>query len=175
MSTSPTETQWKEQLLDGTQVLIRPISKEDAERERRFIQELSPESRYFRFLQGVKEPSPELIAHLTDIDHNRDAAFVALLGHNGATRQIGVSRYYREADTSSAECAVVVADAYQHKGLGSLLMRHLIEQARARGIKQLFSLDAANNRSMCDFAEHIGFACETDASDATLVVHRMYL
>jgi len=169
------DTQWKETLSDGTPVLIRPIRQDDAEREREFIEALSPQSRYFRFLQDLKSPSPELIRRFTDIDQQHDVAFVALLGGNGATRQIGVSRYSVEADGASAECAVVVADAYQHKGLGTLLMRHLIEHARARGVKQLFSLDAANNLSMGEFAEYLGFRCERNPDDATMVVHRLHL
>lgn len=172
---SSTRDSWFEHLLDGTPVQIRPIRPEDAALEREFITGLSMESRYGRFLEGVKQPSPELIEKLTEIDRQRDAAFIALAGSDSDLKQIGASRYYRCGDSDDAECAVVVADAYQHKGLGTLLMRHLIEHARSNGIDQLFSIDSATNRPMGNFAAHLGFRHETDPSDTTLVIHRLDL
>jgi|GEM_PF-5275617 len=98
--------QWHERLRDGTEVLIRPIRREDADLEREFIEGMSAELRYFRFLQGFMRPSPELIEKLTDIDHTRDAAFVALVDENRREKIIGVSRYFLDEDDQSAECAV---------------------------------------------------------------------
>lgn len=167
--------QWNEKLRDGTAVLIRPIRPEDAERERLFIESLSPESRYFRFLEGMRTPSPELIKKLTNIDQQRDAAFVALIGSDAAQRQIGVARYSLEKDGRSCECAVSVSDDFQRKGLGTLLMRHLLETARARGIQRMYSLDAADNISMRDFTARMGFKHHVSADDATLVVHELNL
>jgi GNAT superfamily N-acetyltransferase len=167
--------QWTEKLLDGTVVLIRPISKADAALERSFIAGLSMESRYFRFLDCIRNPSLELLEKLVDIDRERAAAYAAVTGVGPAQRLIGVSRYNLCPGGQSGECAVVVSDEYQHKGLGTLLMRHLIELARARGVKSLFSIDAASNRSMWQFAAHLGFHREVDPKDATLVVHRLEL
>jgi hypothetical protein len=70
-------TQWKEKLLDGTTVLIRPMADEDVELERRFIEQLSPQSRRFRFLGEIKTPNPELLNQLTQLGHASEAAFVA--------------------------------------------------------------------------------------------------
>jgi GNAT superfamily N-acetyltransferase len=167
--------QWNEKLLDGTPVLIRPIGPQDAERERIYIENLSLESRYFRFLEGMRTPSPELIKKLTEVDHDRDAAFVALIGEGAQQRQIGVARYSLDADGESCECAVSVSDDFQHRGLGTLLMRHLIEKARARGIKHMYSIDAAENRSMWGFAEHLGFERHRDPDDARLTRHTIHL
>ena len=167
--------QWTEKLLDGTAVLIRPIRPEDAARERAFIEGLSLESRYFRFLEAIRTPSPELIKKMTEIDHTRDAALVALISEGDTQRQIGVARYCLDVDGGSCECAVVVSDEFQHKGLGTLLMRHLIEQARARGIKRMYSIEAADNRGMWGFATHLGFDRKLDPEDATRVVHSLVL
>src|SRR5690242_9700280 len=96
--------QWNEKLLDGTPVLIRPIGPQDEERERKYIESLSLESRYFRFLEGMRSPSPELIKKLTHVDQSRDAAYVALLGEGANLRQIGVARYSLDNDGESCEC-----------------------------------------------------------------------
>lgn len=166
---------WNEKLLDGTPVLIRPIGPEDAERERKFIEGLSLESRYFRFLGCMSKPSDELIHKLTNVDQTRDAAYVALVADGGGQRQIGVARYSLDADGRSCECAVSVSDDMQKKGLGTLLMRHLIEHARSRGVRHMYSIDAAENRSMWPFAAHLGFSRHSDPDDACLTRHELEL
>jgi GNAT superfamily N-acetyltransferase len=168
-------TIWNEKLLDGTPVLIRPISPDDAERERIFIEGLSQESRYFRFLEGMRSPSPELVHKLTHVDQERDAAYVALVGEGTAQQQIGVARYCLDAGGDSCECAVSVADDFQHKGLGTLLMRHLIERARERGIKNMYSIDSAENHSMWAFSRHLGFECHRNPDDPLTVRHSLNL
>jgi GNAT superfamily N-acetyltransferase len=148
---------WHETLRDGTRVLIRPIGKEDAALERAFIARLSPASRWYRFL-GQMNFSDDMIKRLTDIDYRRDMAFIALRHEGGEKREIGVSRYCISDDGASCECAVAVSDEWQGRGLGHLLMRHLIEVARQRGIKRMFSIDSAGNQPMRNLAASLGFA-----------------
>lgn len=169
------QEQWNEQLQDGTAVFIRPIWPEDADRERRYIEGLSEESRYFRFLGGMRTPSAELLRKLTNIDPERDAAYVALVREGSEQRQVGAARYSRDADAASCECAVSVSDDFQHRGLGTLLMRHLIENARAKGIRHMYSVDATENRTMWKFAEHLGFKRHGDPDDACLTRHTLEL
>ena len=166
---------WNEELRDGTPVVIRPINKSDAERERAFIEGLSPESRYFRFLQNMKHPSAELIRRFTEVDQKRDIALVALMGAGKDQRIVGVSRYSHCDDGDVCECAVTVADEWQGKGLGTLLMRHLIEMAREQGVESLYSLDIAENRPMQELAAHLGFQRSVDDDDPSLVEHRLEL
>ena len=174
-ATHPGEAHWHDVLLDGTRVLIRPIHKEDAALEREFIEDLSPRSNRLRFLGSIGTPSDALIRQLTDIDFRREAAFAALLARDGAKHLIGVSRFSLGADGKSCECAVTVADEWQHKGLGTLLMRHLIDVARERGVQEMVSLDAADNTEMQDLAEFLGFARRTDPMDPHQVIHSLRL
>jgi len=167
--------QWKEKLRDGTTVLIRPIRAEDAAIERRFIETLSPQSRRFRFLGEIKTPSAALIEQLTHPNPDRDAAFVALVADGAEKREIGVARFSARPDSASCECAVAVADDWQHRGLGTLLMRLLIDVARTRGIECMYSVDAADNSAMRELAAHLGFARKPDPSDATQVLHTLDL
>ena len=166
---------WTETLSDGTHVIIRPIRKEDAALERAFIRRLSPESRRLRFLGQMNEASDELVRALTDIDYRRDVAFVALVHRDGEKREIGVARYGTNKDGSVCECAIAVADEWRSRGLGVLLMRHLIEVARSRGIRSMFSLDEADNSAMRDLAKFLGFRRARDPDDATQVIHTLTL
>ena len=168
-------TRWTEKLRNGTTVLIRPIGDEDVELERRFIEELSAQSRRFRFLGAMKSPSPELLKQFTELDHASEAAFVALIADGADKREIGVSRYSARTDGLSCECAVAVSDEWHNQGLGTLLMQHLIEVARGHGIECMFSVDAADNLAMRDLAEHLGFQRKPDPTDATQVVHTLDL
>lgn len=162
-------------LRDGSEVTIRVLRKEDADLDRDFIRNLSPESRWMRFLGQVGEASDSLIRRLTELDYQHDMAFIALSRTGSDARAVGVSRYSLAPDGQSCECAVTVADAWQGKGLGTVLMRHLIDIARKRGIRSMFSIDANENERMRELARDLGFRRERDPEDATRVIHRLAL
>jgi len=162
-------------LLDGSEVTIRTLRKEDADLERDFIRNLSPESRWMRFLGQIGEPSDSLIRKLTEIDYQHDMAFIALSREGGVFHEVGVSRYSLAPDGQSCECAVTVADAWQGKGLGTALMRDLIDIARRRGIRSMFSIDANENERMRQLARDLGFKREQAPDDPTRVIHQLVL
>ena len=165
----------KEVLSDGTSVVIRPIHDHDVELERRFIEALSPSSRRFRFLDTIRSPSEALLKQMTSIDKTRDAAYVAIIDVEGAEREIGVARFCASPDGHDCEFAVTVADEWQMKGLGTLLVQRLIDIARSRGIGKMHSSDAADNASMRKFADHLHFGHERDPEDATHVLYSVDL
>lgn len=162
-------------LRDGSEVTIRALRKEDAALERAFIRNLSPESRWMRFLGQIGEPSDSLIRKLTELDYQHDVAFIALSREGGIAYEVGVSRYSLAPDGQSCECAVTVADAWQGKGLGTVLMRDLIDIARRRGIRSMFSIDANENERMRELARDLGFKREQALDDPTRVIHRLVL
>lgn len=166
--------EWKETLRDGTTVLIRPIRPSDTEVGRRFIQDLSPTSRRFRFL-GEVTPSVQLLERLTNPDPARDVAFIALIADGARKSEIGVARFSARSDGRVCECAVVVSDEWQHRGLGTILMRHLIDVARERGIECMYSMDNAENLGMKELAEHLGFRRLRDPNDGAQVLHTLDL
>jgi len=173
--TGPDQPRWTETLRDRTQVLIRPVRTQDAAAERTFIDALSPQARRYRFLGQMKHPSSELIEQLTDLDFIHDLAFAAVVHDDSRDKFVGVARYSTSADGTDCECAVTVLDDWQGKGLGSVLMKHLIEVARSRGIKRMWSLDSAENLAMADLAEHLGFHRNHDPDDVTQVFHTLSL
>jgi GNAT superfamily N-acetyltransferase len=171
----PDYPRWTETLRDGTRVVIRPIARTDAARERAFIESLSPETLRFRFLGQVRHPSIELIRQLTHLDYGRDVAFAAVVPDDADEKILGIARYSTSRDGSSCECAVTVRDDWHDRGLGTALMRHLVEVAKARGILFMVSVDSAENTAMADLARFLGFTRQIDPQDASQVVHRLLL
>lgn len=171
----PDYPSWKERLNDGSQVLIRPIRRQDAAAERCFLQSLSPESKRSRFLGEFKSPSDTFIEKLTDIDYVNDVALVALTGEGENECIVGVSRYAVDNTRNNCECAVVVADAWQGKGLGTSLMRHLIRIAQDRGLRRMVSMDLASNTEMKELASYLGFRCHPDPNDGHQVIYSLTL
>lgn len=170
----PTRASWHEQLRDGTRVLIRPIGANDIELERRFLEHLSPQSRRFRFL-GEINLSKQMLRRLTQPDPAREVAFIALIAEGAEKSEIGVARYCTNADGTACECAVAVSDEWHHKGLGTLLMRHLIEVARWHGVQRMYSVDAPDNADMRDLAMYLGFKRSRDPADPHQVIHTLDL
>ena len=171
----PTYPRWTETLRDQRQVVIRPICSSDSAAERAFIESLSPQSRRYRFLGDVRHPSDDLIRRLTALDYTRDVAFAAVVPDASGEKIVGVSRYSTSADGTACECAVTVLDEWQHKGLGVVLMTHLIDVARARGIRRMWSIDLAESSAMSDLARFLGFQRRVDQEDAGQVIHELWL
>ncbi len=171
----PDSPRWQEVLRDRSQVLIRPVRKEDHAAERIFIETLSPQARRDRFLGQVKHPSSALIEQLTDIDYVHDVAFAAVLPGLPVDVFVGVARYSSTVQGSECECAVAVLDDWQERGLGTTLMRHLIGAARTNGINRMWSIDSAENHAMADLAAALGFDREADPDDASQVIHSLQI
>ena len=175
-ATSPRDVpRWSEVLRDRTHVVIRPLMPQDRDAERAFIEQLSAETCRYRFLGYVRHPSERLLDALTRLDPERDVAFAAVVAEDAHDKIVGVSRYSADADHQRCECAVVVDDEWQNRGLGTLLMRRLIEVARARGIRVMRSVDLAENVRMADLAQDLGFERRRDPDDATQVIHELTL
>lgn len=152
-------------LADGTVATIRPIRPEDAGIEQEFVRNLSDESRYFRFRDALRELSPRMLAQLTRVDYDRHLALIAVTEHGGRETQIGVARYVVDADRGRCEFAIVVADDWQRKGLGSRLMEALMAAAHAAGMREMYGEVLAGNRRMLEFAARLGFLVRVDESD----------
>ncbi len=145
------------QLADGTEIVMRPIRPEDAEIEMAFVSGLSEQTKYFRFMQALQELTPQMLVRFTQIDYDREMALIAVVREDGAEKEIAVARYIINPDGASCEFAIVVADQWARKGIGSELMGKLIEVARARGLQTMDGEVLANNRPMLDMIRHLGF------------------
>ena len=163
-------------LPDGTSLHVRPIRPEDAALERAFVAALSDQSRYFRFFYRLAELTPAMLARFTQVDYDRELALVALAGAaTEAPAFVGVVRYIANPDRRSAEFAVVVADAWQRRGVARVLMRALIVCARRRGFAELGGNVLRENAPMLAFVRSLGFVVVDDPDDPAQVVATLAL
>lgn len=154
-------------LADGAEILIRPIGPDDKERVREGFQRLSPESRYRRFLTAAAHLSDEDLAFLTEVDHHRHEALIAI---DVATGQgLGVARYVRVAgQRDTADVAVAVVDDWHGRGVGGALMRELSGRALEEGIRRYTALVAADNRRVVDLLARLGAVRRASADASTI-------
>ena len=144
-------------LRDGTRALIRPIRPEDKERLAEGLRRLSPEARYARFHSVVDRLTPEQLRYLTEIDYADHMAWAAVNIDAPDEPGMGVARYVRlPQEPEIAEAAVTVADDYQGKGLGSLLLLTLCRSAIEHGIRTLRNYVLVDNDAMLGLLDELG-------------------
>jgi acetyltransferase len=152
----------------GVEVQIRAIRPEDAELEKAFVRGLSPEARYFRFMSALHELSDRMLVRFTQIDYDREMALVALAREADRDEQIGVARYVIDAGGDGCEFAIVVADAWQARGIGHGLMQALMDAARHRGLKRMEGFVLHNNEKMLRLMERLRFDTRADPEDPSM-------
>jgi acetyltransferase len=142
---------------DGRVVTVRAIRPEDAQIEQEFVQRLSAEAKYLRFMSTLKDLTPAILARLTQIDYDRHMALIATVAEHPHERQIGVCRYTIEPDDESCEFAVVVDEAWQGRGLGRHLISRLIDIAKRRGLARMRGEILSSNTRMLGLVSKMGF------------------
>jgi acetyltransferase len=148
-------------LNDGTEILVRPIRPEDEPLIVELHEGHSEHTIRMRFFSLVRRLSHDSLIRLCHLDYDREMALAALhRGADGRPHMIGVSRYHLLPETSEAEFAVVVTDAWQGKGVGSLLMQRLTEIARERGVKRLVGEVLRENTNMLQLMGALGFVVQ---------------
>lgn len=162
-------------LPDGSAATLRPIRASDMELERVFVRNLSPQSRFKRFMGELRELSPERLHAFTHPDHAREAAYVVIRSTPGGEEEIAVARFTIGGDGESCEFAITVADAWQGRGVAGRLMRALVRDARLRGLKRMEGYVLGTNARMLEFVRKLGFRTEFDPDDPAVRVVRLDL
>jgi acetyltransferase len=157
------------QLADGTDITIRPIRPEDAALVKKFVHDLSEESKYFRFMNSVQELTEDMLARLTQIDYSREMALVAVTEVEGNEVELGVARYAINPDGDTCEFALVIADNVAGKGLGQKLMVSLMDAARSKGLSVIEGEVLNNNHRMLKLMNRLGFAIKTSEEDPAVM------
>jgi len=169
MADYPAELVRTRHLFDGTEVLIRPIRPDDAPMEQDFVQHLSADSRYRRFMSTLKELPLGKLKYLTEIDYVRHLALVAIIRRDGHAIEIGVARYVAGPRGADCEFAIAIDDEWQGSGVAGILMLTLIDAARARGMQRMEAFILAANDRMIKFARQLGFTVRRDPDDPGMV------
>jgi len=149
---------------DGVQYHIRPIQPNDAQRDRRFMAGLSNSSSVIGLWH---EPSAELLNRLVRENYRREMALVAVLNEGASETIIGVARY--GGNPAFCELAIAVADGWQSRGLGSMLVHLLFAHAKAHGVRRLYCLASANNTRMLKVAARLQMTLRRSSQDDTIV------
>ena len=152
-------------LIGGTPVTVRSIHDDDAPLEADFVQRLSVESRYKRFMVTLRELPPNKLKYLTEVDDVHHVALVATVDRDGHEGLVGVARYVVDPTGASCEFAIAVDDAWQGSGLAGILMHTLMDTARERGLTRMEGLVLRTNRTMLKFTRQLGFSLEHDPDD----------
>jgi len=171
----PAELDTELKLKSGVSLRVRPIRPEDAAMEQAFVAGLSERSRYMRFMQHLPGLTPQMLERFTQVDYDRELALVALDDAAGQETIVAVARYVANWDRESAEFAIVIADAWHGRGLGSALMRMLIACARKRGFRRLVGSVLAINASMLALMKALGFVVVKDPDDRDQVIATLEL
>jgi acetyltransferase len=154
---------------EGRAILLRPIRPEDGEAHRRFFATLDPEDVRYRTFMQLRTLAPSQLARLTQIDYDREMAFLLLDGEE----LLGVGRLAADPGFEQAEFALVVASDRQRRGYGELLLRHVLDYARKRGAKRVIGHILRENHRMIGLSKRMGFAPQAGragSGDVTMVL-----
>jgi len=160
-------TTWK--LLDGTEVILRPIRPEDEPLEHELLSNLSEETLRTRFFSIIKDITHEMLIRFCNIDYDREMAIVAELKEGNKKRIIGIGRLIIEPDLRSGEYAVLVHDAYQGKGLGYKLVDVIIGIAQDKELEEIHGTVLTENEKMLRVARKLGFTTKIQPDGITEV------
>jgi acetyltransferase len=156
---------------DGGPITLRPIRPEDEPAHRAFFQELSHEDIHFRFFDLLREPVQTELARFTQIDYEREMAFVAVRSDGEQLEEtLGVARAVTDPDNIVAEVAIVIRSDLKGKGLGSVLLKKLIDYCRERGTREVVGRVLPENERMLSLAKKHGFRLASPAGEEALEV-----
>jgi len=155
-------------LASGESLFVGPVGHVGGVLEETFVRALSLESRYQRMLSGGTKVTPEWIDSMTHIDYYRHMAFAVTTVSDGVEQFVGVGRYVVDAVKSSAEVALVLADAWQGQGLGRRLLETLLGHAASAGIREALGTVLATNVAMLRLVRSMGFTVSPEPGDATV-------
>jgi GNAT superfamily N-acetyltransferase/acyl carrier protein len=162
---APTELPRIHHAVDGAAVKVRPIRADDSLLEAEFVRRLSDDSRYARFMGTLRELPASKLKYLTDVDNVHHVALVATVEREGREALLGAARYVVDPSGQGCEFAVAVEDAWQGSGVAGILMKALIDVARARGLIRMEGIVLATNRKMLKFARQLGFSLQRELDD----------
>ncbi|GGY26010.1 bifunctional acetate--CoA ligase family protein/GNAT family N-acetyltransferase [Paludibacterium paludis] len=167
----PTRMVKNAKLTDGTDVIIRPVRPEDADMQQQFVRNLSEESRYNRYMSSIKQLSQTMLVRFTQLDYDREMALaMTRVDEAGKEEQLAVARFITDPDNESCEFALEVADRWQGRGIGFILMSALFDAARDQGLAVMRGEVLAGNKGMLKLMHKLGFKVEPHPEDRALTI-----
>jgi acetyltransferase len=154
----PQELEETIRLPSGREVFVRPIRPEDGPAHRAFVSRVTPEDLRFRLLGVIRDIPPSEMARLTQIDYDREMAFIAIASNEkGEPETLAVVRTVGNPDNTKADFAVLVRSDLKGRGLGSALMRKMIRYCQSCGTREIVGEVLAENQAMLSLVQKLGF------------------
>ena len=155
-------------LKDGTQLTLRMIQPEDESLWLDLLERCSQNSIYMRFQYAFHWHSHQVANRYCTIDYNQEIAIVPELKEDGKTKLLGVARLIADPDHRTVEFAILIADAWQHRGLGSILADYCFEIVKGWGCKNIVAQTTKDNPQMISIFRKRGFKITTDPHTSTV-------
>jgi acetyltransferase len=154
---------------DGALLLLRPIRPEDGAAHVTFFDQLTADDVRYRMFVRVRELQPSQLARFTQIDYDREMAFIATrAGPDGVAETLGVARVVADPDNIEAEFAVTVRSDLKGHGLGAILMEKLIAYCRQRGTRAIVGEALPQNTRVIRLVQKLGFEVTRNPLDDTM-------
>ncbi len=158
------------ELNDGSQVCIRPIQAEDEQAHLDFDLALSKEDRYKRYFGEVPQFTHQDLARLTQLDYDREMAFIAVREHKGQTETIAVTRLQTDPDNIETEFSIIVRSDIKGSGLGKILLNKALTYCQNKNVKTLTAITMIDNHPMIKLAKHFGFKTKRDFEEGIVTM-----
>ena len=166
----PEEYVTSKKLKDGTELTFRPIKPEDEPMWYDLLRSCSRESIYQRFRYFFHWESHEVATRYCFIDYDREIAIVVELEEGGKRRLLGVGRLIADPDHETVEFAILIADDWQNRGLGSVLTSYCFEIAERWGLKKIMAQTTPDNPRMIAVFKRYGFEIKLDSTGTVVEV-----
>src|SRR5262249_6109072 len=153
----------------GEPVMVRAISPQDADCLQAYVRSLSGPARRNRFLGAVSELAPTELDRLTRMDGPHELVFIAFTCIGGEMAMIAEAVQVIAPENRRCEIALSVIDAWQRKGLGTLLLSHMESRARMLGVRHVIGEILRTNEAMKGLARKAGFSIRSSLTDTRLV------
>jgi acetyltransferase len=150
-------------LLDGEKVFIRPLTVADAALYPDFLDDVTADDLRLRFFAAMREVNPDLIDKLIHYDHAHAMAFIAIAEASG--KMLGVVRLHDDAEGKNGEFAILLRSHLKGHGLGWLMMKHMIANAKAKGLKTVRGQVLNENVTMLQMCGELGFHIVDDPDE----------
>jgi acetyltransferase len=154
---------------DGRPTLVRPIKPEDAPQHIEFFNSLDPVDVHYRMFMMMRELRPSQLARFTQIDYDREMAFIATSKlPDGRWQTLAVARAVADPDNVRAEFAIIVRSDLKGRGLGPILLRKLIDYLRNRGTTEVVGETLSDNKRLLGLVKQFGFEIQPSPGSGTV-------
>jgi acyl-CoA hydrolase/RimJ/RimL family protein N-acetyltransferase len=141
----------------GEELLLRPVKMSDEPLLKEFFYSLSDQTIYRRFISARTDMPHERLQEFCIIDYKKELVILAIEHRHEKEVVVGIGQYAINKGAHTAEVAFVVRDAYQNRGIGTVLLQYLTEIAKRRGLLGFTAEVLATNKPMLKLFENMGF------------------